>query len=95
MMFVHPTATYTRNNKNFNHTSVPKYISFVITNFITSILDNLWEITNLNDEISTVNPRKFEKKKKKKKKKKKRLDRQNVPTKVHFFFAPLAKGLLT
>ena len=63
MMFVHPTATYTRNNKNFNHTSVPKYISFVITNFITSILDNLWEITNLNDEISTVNPRKFEKKK--------------------------------
>jgi len=87
MMFVHPTATYTRNNKNFNHTSVPKYISFVITNFITSILDNLWEITNLNDEISTVNPRKFEEKKKG------WTDKMYPPK--YIFFAPLAKGLLT
>ena len=39
---LHVMDTATNHNKNFNHISVPKYTSFVITNFITSILDNLW-----------------------------------------------------
>jgi len=61
----------------------------------------------LNDEISTVNPRKFERKEKKRKekkrkeKKKKRKKKKKgwtdimYPPKYIFFFAPLAKGLLT
>jgi hypothetical protein len=55
------TATY--HNKNFNRISVQKYISFVITNFITSFLDNLREINNLQGAISAVKPKKFEGKK--------------------------------
>ena len=45
----------THHIKNFNHISVQKYISFFITNFITSILYNAWEMNNLSNAISVIN----------------------------------------
>jgi len=56
------TATY--HNKTFNHISVPMYISFVITNFTTSILDNLWELTIWMTQFLPLSLRNLKKEKK-------------------------------
>ena len=48
---LHVIKTSTYHNKNINNISVPKHISFVITKFITSILDNLWEINSFKTQF--------------------------------------------
>ena len=66
--------------------SVPKNIYFVITNFITFILDNLWETNSFNGAISAAKPKKYEGKK--------NVGKTKCPHQSACFFSPSTNDLL-